>query len=493
MCRAPSPNRRRSLSASMAASTRSRLSSGSPIPMNTMLVSRWPSAVEAPRREADLVDDLGDLEVAPEPELAGRAERAADGAAGLARDAQRVALARAGPRRVVHQHRFDERAVGQPVERLLGQAAVGFRELGLGDGVEAERGLELGAQRRPAASASRRSSRSCRPTRHRRPGGRGRRARSRSASHAASASGVSPDNPGRCVRGHRSMLPQGGQTVGRTSLPTIARPAAQVLDPRHPPAAGRLDLVEHERAVAGRRARARSKRPDGRCSLGGRDSAAQTVSRPLRRLDERARPRLDRRGPGARARRRAATGRAARPRGAAAASASRRPSAAGARGSRRGATAPAMRSSRSAPIAASRASSSGAVSSGAIGRPGLGDDRAGVEALVHPHQRDAGLAVAGQDRRRDRGRAAVARQQRRMEVERAVPRARAGPAGRSGRSRRGRPAPGSSARIVGDRRRRRAAASGVRIVRDARARAASFAIGVVDAMPASARRDAAAP
>ena len=34
----------------MAASTRSRLSSGSPIPMNTMLVSRWPAAVS--RRDA---------------------------------------------------------------------------------------------------------------------------------------------------------------------------------------------------------------------------------------------------------------------------------------------------------------------------------------------------------------------------------------------------------------------------------------------------------
>ena len=50
---------------------------------------------EAARREADLVDDLGGLEVAPEAQLAGRAERAADGAAGLARDAQRVPLARA--------------------------------------------------------------------------------------------------------------------------------------------------------------------------------------------------------------------------------------------------------------------------------------------------------------------------------------------------------------------------------------------------------------
>ena len=42
---------------------------------------------------ADLVDDLGRLEVAAEAELAGRAERAADGAAGLARDAQGVPLA----------------------------------------------------------------------------------------------------------------------------------------------------------------------------------------------------------------------------------------------------------------------------------------------------------------------------------------------------------------------------------------------------------------
>ncbi len=146
MWRAPSPNRRRSLSASMAARTRSRLSSGSPMPMNTMLVSRLPSADEAARGEADLVDDLGDLEVPPEPELPGGAERAAHGAAGLARDAQRVPLPRAGTRRVVHQHRFDQRAVGQPVERLLGETAVRLLPLGIGDGVEPERGLEVGAQ-----------------------------------------------------------------------------------------------------------------------------------------------------------------------------------------------------------------------------------------------------------------------------------------------------------------------------------------------------------
>ena len=121
----------------MAASTRSRLSSGSPMPMNTMLVSRCPAATSRRDADAHLVDDLGHLEVAPEAELAGRAERAADRAAGLARDAQRVALARSGPRRVVHQDRFDEGPVGQPMERLLGQPAVGLAHLGLGDGVEA--------------------------------------------------------------------------------------------------------------------------------------------------------------------------------------------------------------------------------------------------------------------------------------------------------------------------------------------------------------------
>ena len=68
------------------------------MPMNTMFVSRLPSAARRRDGEADLVDDLGGLEVAPEPELAGRAERAADGAAGLARDAQRVRARATRPR-----------------------------------------------------------------------------------------------------------------------------------------------------------------------------------------------------------------------------------------------------------------------------------------------------------------------------------------------------------------------------------------------------------
>ena len=96
-----------------------------------------PGRDQPARRDAHLVDDLGHLEVAPEAELAGRAERAADRAAGLARDAQRVALARSGPRRVVHQDRLDEGPVGQPMERLLGQPAIRLAHLGIGDGVEA--------------------------------------------------------------------------------------------------------------------------------------------------------------------------------------------------------------------------------------------------------------------------------------------------------------------------------------------------------------------
>ena len=50
LCRAPSPNRRVSLSAAIDSSTRSRLRSGSPMPMNTMFVRRLPSA--ASRRAA---------------------------------------------------------------------------------------------------------------------------------------------------------------------------------------------------------------------------------------------------------------------------------------------------------------------------------------------------------------------------------------------------------------------------------------------------------
>ena len=47
--------------------------------------------------------------------------------------------------------------------------------------------------------------------------------------------------------------------------------------------------------------------------------------------------------------------------------------------------------------------------------------RAGVQPRVHAHDGDAGLGVAGQDRRLDRRRAAPARQQARMDVQAAPP------------------------------------------------------------------------
>ncbi len=112
-------------------------------------------------RVARLVDDLGDLEVSPEPELPRRTERAADRTAGLAGDAQRVPFARAAPRRIVHQHRFDEGAVGEAVERLLGGSVVRQPDLGFGDRVEHEvpgegvterrrQGADRGCVRHPA-------------------------------------------------------------------------------------------------------------------------------------------------------------------------------------------------------------------------------------------------------------------------------------------------------------------------------------------------------
>ena len=80
---------------------------------------------------ADLVDDLSSLEVAAKAEFAGGAERAANGTAGLARDAECVPLAVQGPapavisaRRIVHHHRFHERPTREPVEGLLRQATV---------------------------------------------------------------------------------------------------------------------------------------------------------------------------------------------------------------------------------------------------------------------------------------------------------------------------------------------------------------------------------
>ena len=159
-----------------------------------------PGRDQPARRRAHLVDDLGHLEVAPEAELAGRTERAADRAAGLARDAQRVALARSGPGRVMHQDRFDEGPVSQPMERLLGQPAIRLAHLGIGDRVEAERRVEGLAQRGRQRPDVGRGARHHRATPRRRSGGPGTPAR-----HARRARRSAPPWSGRRSRGRCSQ------------------------------------------------------------------------------------------------------------------------------------------------------------------------------------------------------------------------------------------------------------------------------------------------
>ena len=100
---------------SMAGHRLSKLASGSPIPMNTMFGQ--PAGPGRPRRDRDLLEDLARCEVTSEPGLAGGAEAARHGAAGLARDAHR------GPVGIVHQHRLDDRTVVEaerPLGRLVG-------------------------------------------------------------------------------------------------------------------------------------------------------------------------------------------------------------------------------------------------------------------------------------------------------------------------------------------------------------------------------------
>ena len=84
-----------------------------------------------------------------------------------------------------------------------------------------------------------------------------------------------------------------------------------------------------------------------------------------------------------------------------------------------GATAGEPRRARRPASSVKSASSDGVVSVPSSGNAALGDDRPRIEPVVHPHQGDARLAVAGEDRRRDRRRTAMPRKQRRVEVERA--------------------------------------------------------------------------
>ena len=232
---------------------------------------------------ARLVDDLGDLEVAPEPELAGGTERAADRAAGLARDAQRVPFAGRAARRVVHQHRLDEGAVVEPMEGLLGLAAVGQPDLGVRDRVEPEvvaparRAADAGSVRIAAASVD---------------------------------AAVLPDGVGDLAGAVRRLalrLDPGGQLVrreagdpGRRGRSVTGRCYCR----RSPAGRGRRRPRTSALPPAGWTSTSRSrppspvpnpspsKVPDAADRRAAPARPRQTMSRPSGRLDERARPRL---------------------------------------------------------------------------------------------------------------------------------------------------------------------------------------------------------
>jgi hypothetical protein len=105
MRRGASANASGWVSTRIAWTTLFKLSSGSPMPMNTTCVRTLPSAASSSCRVQRLVDDLVGAQVAAEAHPAGRAERAVEAAADLRRDAQGL------PARLGNDHRFDLRAV----------------------------------------------------------------------------------------------------------------------------------------------------------------------------------------------------------------------------------------------------------------------------------------------------------------------------------------------------------------------------------------------
>ena len=234
----------------------------------------------------------------------------------------------------------------------------------------------------------------------------------------ASSSGVRPEIPGRSSVVTLSRLPQAAQPPGRPGSRRSRRPRRNASQVMRLPPAGWTSISPGDR----RRRQDRDRRTCPPRRPPGRTRARRPHDEPTdRRLDEGAGPwligpdlafELDRRPRGS-----------SRPSSRRSVRVSVAPSigwrvaddlAADPRSEARG------RASTSATISR-RASRIGAVSVPSSGTRVLGDDRAGVEARVHPHQRDAGLGVAREDRRRDRGRAAMPRQQRRVQVQRTVP------------------------------------------------------------------------
>ncbi len=102
---------------SQAASTLSRLSIGSPMPMNT----QWSMAVHATEAKR-LLDDLRGTQIATELHLARSAERAGQRTARLRGDADRVA-----PVAIAHQYRLQGPPVGgreQGLDRTVARASL---------------------------------------------------------------------------------------------------------------------------------------------------------------------------------------------------------------------------------------------------------------------------------------------------------------------------------------------------------------------------------
>ena len=376
------------------------------------------------------------------------------------RDAQRVPLARRRAGRVVHEHRLDEQPVGQAVDRLLGQDAVGEPDLAVVDRVQAERGLELG--RGAAPGSVRTSSQDAWRPRH----AASRTWRARYAGLAALARTTRPSasrreaaDPGALVaraggggggpqperRGHdrRRVGHRVDDDTGRRRQPGSRRPRSQSAPGIGPPA-GRRHPLEHEPAVgrgerragalADERARARRPRPAGASDASVDDEPARRAARgtcPGHGWKARTRRSSVRRGQRA--------GRGGRPRGGAAGSARRRRPAWGPPASSPRSHGPRLAASSSAAerrqprlelgraLVARRAARRRCATIGPVSSPA--SMRISVTAVA---------AVAGEDRGRDRRGAAAARQRGRVEVERAVRQVEQRPAARSARSRRGR-------------------------------------------------------
>ena len=406
MCRAPSPNRARIVERldrrEHPVQVEQRLAHAHEHDVRQAL----PVGREAARGVTDLVDDLGGLEVAPEPELAGGAERAADRAAGLARDAQRVPLAAAGrgpgsasaPTRssAPSSRRWSAFSVRPPSARRISVSA---------DGVEAER-----RARAPARSAAGSVRIVGRVGRRRRPpdgigdlAGAVRRL-ARASTHARSSSGGRPDRPGedRRASGLPAIELAAGMLAARTSgLP--GRPAAWHEDrpPRTSPLIGRPPAGWTSRAASRRRPSRRSDRPPIRtCRPPGCVSAVATGPGAPTRRGARRRSRRTMPGHGwyARTWRSSSTAPA---RIESAVLAAERP------GQRRAlvgcgarVSSPRSHGSRSGQQVggdhARRASRTGRGLVPSSVDALLGDDRSGVEARVHAHQ----ASPRSQDRRR---------------------------------------------------------------------------------------------